>query len=338
MADKFLPIGKLPQEILGQLIRRIQIKDKSIVIPPNIGEDAAVIGFGDRNLVFKSDPITFTSKNIGYYSITVNSNDLFVMGAVPRWFLCTILLPEGKTDIKLADSVFTDVIKNCEREKIALCGGHTEVTPGIDRPIIIGFLMGEVKKANLINKRNIKAEDVILFAKGVGIESTSIIADIKKNEITKKYGKNFCTKCKNFLYNPGISVKRPVKYILGKVKISGMHDPTEGGLIGGILELSTLVKKGFEVDLSKVPIYRETEILCNYFNINPFKTISSGGLIIVAEKDEAKKIKTILNEHNIPCEIIGKFLGNEREKLFLLDGKAQRISPPVKDDISKVIK
>jgi hydrogenase maturation factor len=67
----FLPIGKLPGELLGKFIDKIKIEDERVILGPSIGEDVSVIRFGDRLLVAKTDPVTFATDLIGWYAVNV---------------------------------------------------------------------------------------------------------------------------------------------------------------------------------------------------------------------------------------------------------------------------
>ena len=96
-----------------------------------------------------SDPITFTTEEIGYYGVVVNLNDLATMGAIPKWFLATLLFPE-ESDLGLVEKVFKQIHDACHRFKISFIGGHTEITPGIKRMILSGHMIGEVKKDKLV--------------------------------------------------------------------------------------------------------------------------------------------------------------------------------------------
>src|SRR5712692_469565 len=97
MNPPFLP-GKLPPDLLAALLASAETDDPRVLVWPQVGMDAAVLDFGERLLVVKSDPITFVAEEIGWYCVQVNANDLAVMGATPRWFLATLLLPEGITE------------------------------------------------------------------------------------------------------------------------------------------------------------------------------------------------------------------------------------------------
>ena len=146
MKEKF-ETGKLNPALLKKLLEKYKgKKDKRVIVGPKIGEDATVINFFDRYLVVKTDPITYTSENIGYFAPIINANDIACRGAWPRWFLATILLPEGKTDSKLIEKIFKDIDKACKELDVSVVGGHTEITPGISHPIVVGTMVGEVKK------------------------------------------------------------------------------------------------------------------------------------------------------------------------------------------------
>ncbi len=228
-------VGKLNMEILGKLLSTIEIKDPRVIVGPKVGEDAAVIDFGDRYLIAKTDPITFTSHRIGWYMVNVNANDIATMGGTPKWLLASVFLPENKTDDELVKEVFYDIKEAAEELGIALCGGHTEITHNIDRPIVSGHMLGEVDKEKLVTNSNAKAGDEILLTKGIAIEGAALLAREKEKELTIKYGDYFVKKVQNFLYEPGISVVREALVANQTANIHAMHDPTEGGLANGIL-------------------------------------------------------------------------------------------------------
>ena len=106
MAEQPLPLGKLSPDHLDSLLCRhtFSLPDDRVVVYPGVGEDAAVIDMGQRWLVAKTDPITFATDEIGWYAVHVNANDVAAAGSVPRWFLSTLLLPEGWAVAAVAES------------------------------------------------------------------------------------------------------------------------------------------------------------------------------------------------------------------------------------------
>jgi hydrogenase maturation factor len=142
-----------------------------LLIGPQIGEDAAVIDVGDRYLVVATDPVTFATDHIGQYAVHVNANDVAVLGARPLWFFVVVLLPERTATPELAEGIMTDVRAACSELGVAVGGGHTEVTTGLDRPILVGQMLGEVAPTHLVRKTRIAIGDLILLTRGAAIEA-----------------------------------------------------------------------------------------------------------------------------------------------------------------------
>src|SRR5713101_6667344 len=146
----FLPVGKLPAELLQRLFCKYLPADPRVVVGPQVGEDAAVLDMGDRYLVATTDPITFATDEADWYALHVNANDLAVRGERPLWFLATMLLPESSTTETAVERLFADVGEACAELGVALIGGHTEVTAGLPRAIVSGCMLGEVEKDRLV--------------------------------------------------------------------------------------------------------------------------------------------------------------------------------------------
>ena len=328
---KFLT-GKLThkylQKMLSEFVSPTRLKDDRVVVGSNIGEDAAVIDMGDKYLVSKTDPITFVTDEIGYYAVNVNVNDVVCTGATPKWFHSTILLPAKQTDEELIETIFKNIHDTCKSLGITVVGGHTEITAALDRPIVIGSLLGEVEKEKLVLSSGAKEDDLIILTKGIFIEGTSIIAREKEDFLKKKGCSNrFIEKCKNYLYDPGISIYKEAFVSNDNFTITSMHDITEGGLFCGIAETAIASKLGVLIDKDKINVLPEPSKLSKIFNIDPYSTISSGSLILSLNPEFAKDLISLLAKNGVASEIIGKFTkdegrylirdGNNREKAMI---------------------
>jgi len=331
------PIGKLPIEKLDNLLKKYQYRGHRVVVGPGIGRDAAVIDFGEKYLVAKTDPITFVTDEIGYYSVNINANDIACTGARPQWFLATLLLPENQTNDELVDSIFKQISNACKDLEIGLVGGHTEVTSGINRPIIIGQMLGEVEKSKLVKPDRIEIGDLVILTKGIAIEAVSILAREKEEELTKEFGIEFIKNAKNFLFEPGISVLEEALSATQVATIHAFHDPTEGGLANGLFELARAGLVGMEIDGKQIYIYPEAETICNHFQINPFGVIASGSLLIVANPVDADHIVRQFKQLNIPCAIIGSIISPENGVLLQEDGKTKPFPYFERDEITKIL-
>jgi hydrogenase maturation factor len=337
---KFLETGKLKSDFLENLLGKIEIDDPRVVVGPGIGEDAAVLDMGDNYLIVKSDPITFVSDRIGWYVVNVNANDIASMGGEPRWFLVTILLPEKRTTVSYIEKMMKDLRRSCDELDIVLIGGHTEITHGLEYPVLSGTMLGEADKDDLIKNGDVQKGDLLYMTKGVAIEATSIIARGEKERIIGNFGERFYRRCLAFLDDPGISVIRDAKRARTSARVSGMHDPTEGGILAGAYEMARGSGVGLDIDLKKVPVYEETGKLCELFEISPYSSIASGSLLIAVSKEESGSLERSFKNEGGPMpglSMIGEFTG-QGENVYVVDrGKRELITPTGKDEITRLL-
>jgi hydrogenase expression/formation protein HypE len=331
------PVGKLPAGVLARLLERYRLEDERVIVGARIGEDAAVIDMGERYLVAKTDPITFATDRIGWYAVCINANDLATMGATPRWFLATLLLPEGKTDEALAEAIFQEMHQACRDLGISLVGGHTEITYDLNRPVVVGQMLGEVEKDRLVTTGGAQVGDVILLTKGIAIEATAILAREKETYLKERgYSEAFLERAKGYLFHPGISVLREALLAHGTVPVHAMHDPTEGGLAMGLWELAQAAKVGLLIEGDEVVVLPECERLCTEFGLDPLGAIASGALIIAVSPEDDHILKKALEREGIPCHLIGEVVPPEQGLRLRRGGQTFDLPLFTEDEIAKV--
>ena len=285
-----LPLGKLPPDLLARILEKAPVNDPRLILGPGIGLDCAVLELGDTCLVFKSDPITFASAEIGWYAVQVNANDIATTGAVPRWFMVTTLLPEGNTTPEMVESISEQVFAACRALGISVIGGHTEITHGLDRPIIAGTMIGEVQRDKLITPQGASPGDRILLTKGVPIEGTAILGREFSSQLRSVLSADEIQTAADYLYTPGISVVRDAQVAVGAGVVTAMHDPTEGGLAGALWEMAEACGHSFSIDPEAVIIPPIALKICRALEIDPLWTIASGALLLTAPKRYAPAI------------------------------------------------
>ncbi len=299
--------GKLPLDLLTRLLDKIEVRDPRVVLGPRPGEDAALIDMGDRYLVAKTDPITFATDLIGWYLVQVNSNDLAVMGATPRWLMATLLLPEG-TSAEVAESIFDQILDACGALDITLVGGHTEVTYDLPRAIAVGALLGEVAKDKAVFSSGARLGDSIVLTKGIAVEGTSLLArEAAKALVAAGVNRDTVERAKDMLFSPGISVVRDADVACRTVDVHAMHDPTEGGLATGLLELARAANLGLTVDAAAIPILPECEEVCAALDLDPMGLIASGALLNAVAPGEAARLIDAMAQEGIDAYEIGHF-------------------------------
>jgi len=300
------PPGKLPHAVLVEMLQNYTHHPSRLVVPPGLGEDAAVIEFGDRYLVAKTDPITFATDAIGWYAVHVNANDIAAMGAVPRFFLATILLPQARATPELVESIFRSIYQAADGLGIAVCGGHTEITYDLDRPIVVGQMLGEVEPGRLVRSSGLEPGDALILTKGLAIEATAIIAREKREDLRQRgYAEDFLETCSHYLEDPGISVVRDAHIATAAGQVHALHDPTEGGVATGLFELAAASGVGLEIHADSLPISPDSARLCAEFDLDPLGVISSGSLLIGCAAHSAPAVLSSLEREGICAARIG---------------------------------
>ncbi|HKT13613.1 MAG TPA: AIR synthase related protein, partial [Terriglobia bacterium] len=329
---------KLPPRLLKKLLESCAAPWPSgVVLGPRYGEDAAVIETSEKYLVFKTDPITFTADHIGWYAVNINANDLATMGARPRWFLATFLFPQGRTTEALVEKVFGETLKACRTLGIALCGGHTEITVGLDRPIVVGQMLGEVDPDKLVRKEQQRPGDLVILTKGVAIEGTAILTREKTRWLKGRIAAQHLRRSQRLLQKPGISVLRDAQVALAHGEVHAMHDPTEGGVLTGLVELARAGRVGLRVWKEKIPVLAETLALARDLEFDPLSLLASGSLLITAERSSAPGIVNALHRRRIAACIIGEIRPAKDGIKIVENGRARPIKIPERDEIARLL-
>jgi hydrogenase maturation factor len=302
---KSLPLGKLPADLLARLLSELPRNDPRVIVPARPGVDAAAVAIGGRALIITSDPITFPTERAGWYAVNVNANDIAVMGGDPRWLLVTVLLPEGIEEASVA-GIFDDLTRACEPLGVSLVGGHTEVTYGIDRPIISGTMLGEADPDGVITSGGMQSGDRIVVTGGIAIEGTSILADAAREALTSAgMSEAMLQRAAGLLTDPGISVVRAARTLRETVPVHAMHDATEGGLATALREMAEASGVGMTVDAGHLPILPETAATCAALGLDPLGLLASGCLIAAVAAADAERALSALRMAHIDAWLVG---------------------------------
>jgi hydrogenase expression/formation protein HypE len=303
--------GKLPPNLLREIILSLPQPDPRVRLGPGVGRDAAVIELADRCLIVKTDPVTFATDQIGWYAVHINANDVACMGAQPLYFMLTSMLPAG-CDESLPRTIVAQVLEACTVLGVAFLGGHTEMTNGIDRPLVTGVMIGEVACEALIRPERARAGDAILLTKGIPIEGTTLIAREMASDLAARgLDPALVARATGLLREPGISVVREAR-IAASAGATILHDPTEGGLATAIWELCESSGLGAAIQRERIPIVPEGKALCEAYGLDPMGVIASGALLIGIGSEAAGALRQAINDAGIQCEQIGHFVSMER--------------------------
>lgn len=334
---QILKAGKLPNEILSRLIGTSGPPDPSVIVGPGIGCDAAAVTIGESILVIKSDPITFATEDAPRYLVNVNANDLACLGASPRWLSVTSLLPEGKTTPALVERQFRELREACKEIGVTLVGGHTEITLGLTRPILVGQMLGVASEAGLIKPGGMRPGDRILLTKGIALEGTALLARELAAPLVDALGAEFVERSQRLLAEPGISVVRDAQVVLEAGGVTALHDPTEGGLATGVRELAMAAQCGVQLNRAAIPVLPETEAIAAHLGLDPFGMLASGSLLVAVAPRAKDGVIDACARAGIPIAEIGVATDEPMVYQWLSDGAASDLPDFEADEVTRAL-
>jgi HAD superfamily hydrolase (TIGR01509 family) len=299
-----LPNGKFPNDLLEEFFGHLQHDERRFLIKPGIGEDTAAIDIAHQDtLVVTSDPITFVTDQIGTYSVLINANDIATSGAIPQWLMTTLLFPPDTTPSAVFE-VMTDINAACRHWGITLCGGHTEITDAVQRPVVMGTLGAAMARQDLIDKRNMRPGDRVLLTKGVAVEGTAIIANAFADRLLS-LGLTAAEleDCRGLVDQ--ISILPEAAVARRMTNVTAMHDVTEGGIAAAIYELSCAGGHQLDIHLERIPVLPVTDRVCRLLDVDPLGLIGSGSLLIACRPDTAEALMAAIEAEGIPVAWIG---------------------------------
>jgi len=327
-----MEIGKLPNEILDSLIlNKLKNHRKEVLVRPSIGEDCGMLDFDGEICVISTDPITGTERQIGRIAVNVALNDIASSGAEPLGLMVTMLIPVY-VSLPEVENVINQLTEEAAKSNVDIIGGHTEITDAVNRFVLSITAIGKTINRTVIKTSGAKPGDDLVLTKYAGLEGTSILAYDYEKELAEKFGKNIVEKAKSLMNSISV-IKEGM--IAAKSGAHAMHDVTEGGVLGAVWEMCHASGCGAKVYKNRIPVLNETKLICEHFNIDPYRLISSGCMLIACENGD--KLAGELLNCGIEAAVIGKITG-EKNILLSTENGDLIIPPPESDELYKVNK
>lgn len=326
-----MKIGKLPEPMLiRSVLKEVKHRREEILVGPAVGQDCAVFEPKEGDvLVFSTDPITGTVKDIGSHSVHITANDLAASGAEPIGIMLTMLLTPETREEELKE-MMRGVESACSQLNMEVMGGHTEITDVVKHPLISVTGVGTIKKEEVLVTSSVKPGQDIVITKWIGLEGTSIAAKEKEAELLERFVPSFVETAKHF--DQYLSVVPEAK-IAKEWGVSAMHDITEGGVFGALWEMGSGSNVGLDIDLKKIPIRQETVEVCELLGLNPYILMSSGSMMIAT--DDGYGLVRKLNQAGIEASVIGK--ATDKNERILRNGEETRyMDKPQSDELYKI--
>lgn len=327
-----LPSGKVSKSILQEVVySRLGASRREVVVGPAFGLDGAVIKLGENALITSMDPITGAIERIGWLAVNINANDVSTFGVEPAFFSSCLLLPETSSE-ETVMTICEQMDIAAKRLNVSITGGHSEVTPMLPFPIVVGCCMGITPNECYVTSRDAKPGNLLILTKSVGLEGTAILAADRFDQLSKELQRSTLIRAQRFFDDISVVNEAVLAFKTGCV--TAMHDPTEGGVLGGIFEMAVASEVSFRVFEEAISIAEETREICRFFEIDPLQLIASGSLLIAAERERADELLKALKKNGVVASTIGEFLPSTAEREIVRhDGRAEKLEAPSCDHL-----
>lgn len=302
--------GKVPWEVIERSLS--QSLPEGVVLGPAHGEDAALVRIGGELWAVASDPITFTAVDAGRLAVIVNANDVAVLGARPSMFVAVVLLSAVDATAERVSEVLGGVRSECERLGVTVIGGHTEVTPGLPRSLVVGTMLGPVSGEPVMSA-GVRPGDVIGLTAWAGLEGTTILVDEIGERFRAAYGNEQLRPLEQVLEPDWLSIVDEALAVAGIHGVHALHDVTEGGVGEALWELASASGLRIEADRGAVPLLPETERLCSRLGLDPLGLIGSGALLVACSPDSRDTVSRGLAETGASVSWIGRAQAGDAE-------------------------
>ena len=324
---------KLHPRLLRLFFERLGAVDPDVVLGPALGEDAAVMRVDRGFIVAHSDPITGAVELLGWLAVHVPCNDVAVTGARPRWLLVTLLLPDDMDEGGIA-RIAGDLGRAAESIGVAIVGGHTEYAPGIGRPIASSTAIGVGIGGSYVPTSGAKPGDHLVMTKFAGLEAAAILAtDFRDLMLSKGVPARVLERAAR-LYER-ISVVREAVALAERGLVHSMHDPTEGGVVGGAAEMAYASGTTIELWEERIPIDPDMLQLFRAAGIDPLRSLSSGVLLAAVPGENVGEALQLLRSLGVEASVVGRVVERREGELVRLhrrDGRVEVVGDPFVED------
>ncbi|MFC7154914.1 AIR synthase family protein [Halomarina halobia] len=319
-------VGKLDADALARLVLgRTGADDPAVVQGPAYGEDTAAIDLGETTLVVNSDPISFAGDGIGALGVHVACNDVAASGARPRWLTNVCLLPDA--DPETLDAITAEVDDAAAALDVSVVGGHAEHAPGVDHPVLSLTCMGVTDR--YVPTGGARPGDAVLLTKAAGVEATAVLAADFEEELREGVDRATLDAARAFADEVSVVPEATALAPLA----TAMHDPTEGGVLTGLVELALASDVAVDVDRDAIPVRPETAEVCAAAGVDPLRTFGSGALLATVPADEADAALDAVRERGVSGAAIGEVRASDAAGVTL-DGETIKEAP--RDDLYRL--
>jgi hydrogenase maturation factor len=340
MREKLPDIGKISQRVFEELIYpRLGAKSRDVLVGPMHGVDVGIIRVGNRALALTTDPVFIVPEygweRAAWFAIHILMSDAVTSGLPPKYLAIDLNLPMSINEEQL-ETMWKVIHRECRKYGVAIVTGHTARYDNCNYPMVGGAtVIAEGGLNDYVSPRFARPGDAIIVTKGPAVEASGIFATACHRQIEQKLGAAFARKAEGLFYEMSVVEDALAAVSVGTREkgVTALHDATECGLWGGLYEMAQAGKFGVRVVKEAIPVLPGVLEICDLFQIDPYKSISEGTLIVMCRARKAEAVLKALARKRIPAAIVGEVV---KKGMTLVEGGREKpLKHPIVDPFWK---
>lgn len=328
--------GKATAELFEQVIlRRLGAPDPDVLVGPRHGVDVGVVTVADGvAMALTTDPVfvvpAYGWERAAWFAVHILASDAATSGLPLRWMAVDLNLPPeiGDDDLAALWGAFSDA---CGDLGIAVVTGHTARYDGCAWPMVGGATCLALGAADaFVTPTMARPGDAVVVTKGAAIEATALFAATFPDRLAAAVGADVVRAADALFEQMTVVPEARVgaHFGLRDAGVTSMHDATEGGVLGGLLEVALASEVGMRVELDAIPVRPEVRAVCDHVGIDPYIAISEGSLIATVRPDRAEAYLAALAAEGVDAAIVGAITHPEEGRLLVRDGSPEPLVHP----------
>lgn len=342
MAAELPEIGKISPEVFNELIfPRLGKKNRHILVGPQHGVDVGIVEIGGQAVALTADPVFIVPEygweRAAWFATHILASDVVTSGLPPTFLSIDLNLPMTMTRDQLA-TVWSVFDRECKEMGMAVVCGHTARYENCHYPMVGGATVLAVgPKSAYVTPRFCTPGDALIITKGPAIEATGIFATLFPRFIQDKLGEDFARRAEKVFYKMSVvqDARTAVSVGVRAAGVTAMHDATECGVWGGLYEIAQAARCGVRVEKEKIVVEDTVLEVCALFDIDPYKSISEGTLIIACRPKKADGVVKALRRKGISSSVVGELVPEKRGMILVEDGRERPLEHPKVDPFWK---
>jgi len=332
--------GKLtPGAFAARIAPHLGVARDEVLVGPRPGHDAAIVRIGPgRALALTTDPLSIvpawgierSARNAAH----LVASDLWTSGIPPAYASVTLNLPESFPDTDLER--FAAALGAAWSELgVSVVTGHTGRYAGIGGTIVgAATVMGVGDESGYLAPSMARPGDRVLVTKGFAFEATAVAAHLCPRRLAARLTPGQIARAQAMADHVSVVAECRAALRVGVHErgVTAMHDATEGGVLGGLVELARGCGHDLRIARARIPLSEEARAACGVFGIDPGWALSQGALIATVRPAHAAAVRDAIASEGIAVAEVGDVASGHGE-LWLTGegGTIERIREPLPD-------